>query len=656
MKHMIGYAAAFLIAGTLVACSVQTTTKDAPSFDTVRKEAVNSDNILQNKEGTELYIANLDANTVSIVNEKTQKVEEEIPVGKEPVQLALSPDEDRLYVSCRYDNKIDVILLEEGKVVDSYEVGKEPFGLLTSQNGKTLYVANYRESTIMMVDVKSGDVTETIPVDDRPRTMAETADGKKLYIPHYLSGEISVLDTEKKKVAKTIKLAGSPDVSDRKKSQGIPNTLEQFVIAPDGKTAWIPHLVTNIDTPIQFEETIFPAISIIDLEKDEELVDKRKELFDEINVLNSKNETMIVSNPYDVAFQKDGSKAYVVMSGSEDLVVFDLKRGGNATQILRRIEGDNPRGILLSNNGETLYVHNAMSHDLATIDSGGSSTHSRAKKLQDNISLIKKDPLDPQVRKGKTIFYSANSDEFEADITGNNWMSCVSCHSDGEINGLTLMTGRGQRNVPTNTRTAETGLFTWDGSRDDFTDYLLTVQGEMGGMMKYEPGEKLPADVEKMYDDLFAYLKDPLSFPVPQSPYKKNGELTSSAKDGKALFEGKASCISCHSGSQFTDSVEATGEDGKLTTDVTDYLHDIGTANRYDVSTKGDARADFTNPRDGKSFDTPSLVGVWATGPYLHDGSAGTIEESIQRHQYEEKSELSQIEMSKIADYVRSLD
>ncbi|UTE78825.1 beta-propeller fold lactonase family protein [Rossellomorea sp. KS-H15a] len=656
MKKIIGYATAFLLAGTLVACSIQTTTKDTPSFDTVRKEAVNSDNILQNKEGTELYIANLDANTVSIVNEKTQKVEEEIPVGKEPVQLALSPDEDRLYVSCRYDNKIDVISLEEGKVVDSYEVGKEPFGLLTSQNGKTLYVANYRESTIMMVDVKSGDVTETIPVHDRPRTLAETADGKKIYIPHYLSGEISVLDAEKKKVAKTFKLADSPDVSDRKKSQGIPNTLEQFVIAPDGKTAWIPHLVTNVDTPIQFEETIFPAISIIDVEKDEELVNERKELFDEINVLDSKNETMIVSNPYDVAFQKDGSKAYVVMSGSEDLVVFDLKRGGNATQILRRIEGDNPRGILLNKDGETLYVHNAMSHDLATIDSGGESVHSRAKKLNDNISLIKKDPLDPQIRKGKTIFYSANSEEFEADITGNNWMSCASCHSDGEINGLTLMTGKGQRNVPTNVQTSENGLFLWDGSRDDFTDYLLTVQGEMGGMMKYEPGEELPANVEKMYDDLFAFLKEPQSFPVPQSPYKENGELTSSAKEGKALFEGKASCISCHSGSQFTDSVKATGEDGKLTTDVTDYLHDIGTANRYDMSTKGDPRAKFTNPRDGKSFDTPSLVGVWATGPYLHDGSAGTIEESILGHQYEGKSELSQIEMSKIADYVRSLD
>lgn len=135
-------------------------------------------------------------------------------------------------------------------------------------------------------------------------------------------------------MVKAITLAQSPDKTDRKKSHGVPNTIERFAISPDRKKAFVPHLLTNVDTPIHFEETIFPAVSVIDLEKVEEIVGERKELFDEINVLDVKNETMIVSNPYDVAFQPDGSKAYVIMSGSEDLVVFDLTSRGNATQIL----------------------------------------------------------------------------------------------------------------------------------------------------------------------------------------------------------------------------------------------------------------------------------------------------------------------------------
>lgn len=107
-------------------------------------------------------------------------------------------------------------------------------------------------------------------------------------MPHYLEGKISVVDTESNKVKKVITLAPSPDKEDRKKSQGIPNTLEQFVIAPDGKTAWVPHMLTNIDTPIQFEETVFPAVSIIDLEKDEEVTKQRKQLFEAMNVKDTK--------------------------------------------------------------------------------------------------------------------------------------------------------------------------------------------------------------------------------------------------------------------------------------------------------------------------------------------------------------------------------
>ncbi|MFD6441292.1 beta-propeller fold lactonase family protein, partial [Peribacillus sp. NPDC060186] len=584
--------------------------------------------MVMNKVGDTIYIANIDVNTVTIVDSQTKKVKAEIPVGKSPVQLTLSPDENKLYVSCRYDDKIDIISIEKEKVVDSLDVGIEPYGVVTSQDGKRLYVANHRSSTISVIDLSRKKVESEIEVGDRPRTIAITAGGNKLYVPHYLEGKISVINTDTEEVKKVIHLADSPDKNDRKKSQGIPNTLEQFVIDPDGKKAWIPHLLTNVDTPIHFQETIFPAISVIDLTTDEEIIDERKELFEEMNVTDKKNEAIIFSNPYDVVFHPNGNKAYVIMSGSEDLVVFDLNRGGNATQILRRINGNNPRGAVISPDGETIYVHNAMSHDLAEISTGGNSPYARAKMKGENLVLISKDPLSPLVREGKTIFYSGNSEEFATEITGNNWMSCISCHADGETNGLTLMTPKGPRGVPSNVLTTKTGLFMWDGSRDDFTDYILTVQGEMGGMTEFDSGKPLPKDVQHMYDAMFAYLDDPDSFPIPKSPYhNKDGSLTTTAEEGRELFEGKAGCIACHAGTQFTDSVKAIDANGHLTTSNTNFLHNIGTTNPLDKQSKGDARTGFTNPRDTLHFDVPTLRGVWATAPYFHDGSAKTIEE-----------------------------
>ncbi|MBB3906961.1 beta-propeller fold lactonase family protein [Anoxybacteroides rupiense] len=624
---------------------------------TIRHYAVHSDNIAINKKGTMLYIANIDVPSVTLIDAKTKQKKAEIAVGKEPRQLALSPDEQFLYVSCMHDDRVDIISLKEKKVMGHLKTGIEPFGVVTSQDGRTLYVANYRSGTVSVFDLEKQKETKEIPVGDRPRTLALTADGRKLYVPHYLDGKISVIDTKKNQVIKEITLAPSPDQEDRKKSQGIPNTLEQFVIAPDGKKAYIPHLLTNIDTPIQFEETVFPAISVIDLASDQELVDERKELFAEINVQDVKNETIIVSNPYDIVFQPDGSKMYAVMSGSEDLVVFDLKRGGNATQILRRIEGNNPRGIVISPNGKQLFVHNAMSHDLAVIHTGGKAPYAKARSVKGTIRLIAKDSLSPLVREGKTIFYSANSDEFAIDITGNNWMSCASCHSDGEINGLTLLTPKGPRNVPSNVLTTKTGLFMWDGSRDDFSDYIHTVQNEMGGMMALDPGKPLPSDVQHMYDAILAYLDDPHSFPVPKSPYRnKDGSLTAKAQEGEKLFNGKGNCLSCHRGEYFTDSTKAVDDQGVLTIANTAYLHDIGTANPQDKASNGDARAHFANPRTPKQWDTPTLRGVWATAPYLHDGSAKTIEEAIQRHQTKEVTSLTKGEIAAIAEYVRSLE
>ncbi|NKE07116.1 beta-propeller fold lactonase family protein [Mesobacillus selenatarsenatis] len=648
----------FLLAG-LIAVSIAGCTKKASGtmeFDITRDYAVNSNNIIMNKKGTMIYTANIDISTVSFFDTKKQKVVAEVKVGREPRQMTLSPDENYLYVANMYDNKIDIVSIKDEKVIGSLETGIEPFGVVTSQDGKTLYVANYRSGTVSVFDLQHKKQVEEIEVGDRPRSLAITADGSKIYVPQYLNGSITVIDTVGNEVVKEIQLAQSPDKSDVKKSQGIPNSLEQFVISPDGKTAWVPHMLTNIDTPIHFEETIFPAISVIDLERDEEIIDKRKELFDEINVSDSKNQTIIVSNPYDIVFKPDGSKAYAVMSGSEDLVVFDLNRGGNATQIVRRINGDNPRGAVVSPDGESLFVHNAMSHDMSVLKAGG-GTYSRVKAAGENIALVSNDPMDPLEREGKKIFYSANSDEYAAEITGNNWMSCASCHADGDMNGLTLQTPKGPRNVPSNVLTTKTGLFMWDGSRDDFEDYLLTVQGEMGGMMKYDAGNPLPEDIAHMYDAMFAFLDNPESFPPPKSPYRlKDGELSEAALEGKELFEGKAGCLSCHGGNNFTDSVKAVDRNGQLTTDNQDFLYDIGTSNTLDKESAGDARAAMKNPRDQKRFDTPTLRGVWATAPYFHDGSAKTLEDAISRHNTKELSGLTRGEITKIAEYVGSLE
>jgi cytochrome c peroxidase len=85
--------------------------------------------------------------------------------------------------------------------------------------------------------------------------------------------------------------------------------------------------------------------------------------------------------------------------------------------------------------------------------------------------------------------------------------------------------------------------------------------------------------------------------PVP-SPRLVNGRLSPAAERGRELFMAdQVGCVRCHPPPFYTDCRS----------------HDVGTRGRED------------GPKD--EFDTPSLVELWRTGPYLHDGSAPIVRE-----------------------------
>ena len=104
-----------------------------------------------------------------------------------------------------------------------------------------------------------------------------------------------------------------------------------------------------------------------------------------------------------------------------------------------------------------------------------------------------------------------------------------------------------------------------------------------------------PESEAKAIDEYLKSLK-----PVP-SPHLENGQLSESAKRGQRLF-ASAGCIHCHSGPAMTNG------------------------DAFDVGTGRGREQD-------QPLDTPSLIEVWRTSPYLHDGRAATIREVLDRSQ-----------------------
>jgi mono/diheme cytochrome c family protein len=139
-----------------------------------------------------------------------------------------------------------------------------------------------------------------------------------------------------------------------------------------------------------------------------------------------------------------------------------------------------------------------------------------------------------------------------------------------------------------------------------------------------EPKAGLSPDL----DALAAYVASLDRFDI--SPYRAGSQIVSAdAAAGREVFAAKA-CGTCHAGTKFSGSGDGT-------------LSDIGTI-------KPSSGQRLYSPLAG--FDVPTLRDVWATAPYLHDGSAPTLADAVRAHR---NVTLSDDEMRQITAYLREL-
>jgi mono/diheme cytochrome c family protein len=245
------------------------------------------------------------------------------------------------------------------------------------------------------------------------------------------------------------------------------------------------------------------------------------------------------------------------------------------------------------------------------------------------------------MRHGQFLFNTANSDLVP--ITNNHWMACATCHVEGRSDAVTWRFLAGPRDTPSNAGgVGDTGFLLHTADRRAVTDYWQTIDDEQGGQFfstgpdggKVETTEQaLILDLQ----DLQTYVN--LAIPVPVPP---TTDPTLVAAGETLFYSGDVGCSSCHSGPAYTDSGE--GNLPGLVLEDKVLLHDVGSCNTGDypdvdhTDEDGNPRypcalpAGATCPNGELScvgFDTPTLRGVAASAPYLHDGSAPTIRDVL---------------------------
>jgi cytochrome c peroxidase len=126
------------------------------------------------------------------------------------------------------------------------------------------------------------------------------------------------------------------------------------------------------------------------------------------------------------------------------------------------------------------------------------------------------------------------------------------------------------------------------------------------------PGQ--PIDVDAIATALAAFERtlEPAMTPFDRWVAGDETAISSAAKRGFALFNGKAACVACHNGWRFTD----------------DQFHDIGTTTTDQGRGKA-AKDDSLN----FAFKTPTLRSVALRGPYMHNASLATLDDVVRHYE-----------------------
>jgi cytochrome c peroxidase len=264
-------------------------------------------------------------------------------------------------------------------------------------------------------------------------------------------------------------------------------------------------------------------------------------------------------------------------------------------------------GLQLLKDG-TAIVANYLSNSVQIVDLD-------AGEVTKEISLG--GPSEPDLaRVGEAIFY-------DADRSMHSWFSCHTCHTDGHTAGQVFDTRNDKtygtpKLTPSLRGVAETGPWTWHGWQTNLHDAMKRSLSESMATKQRVTDEDAEA--------LVAYLKT-IGHPVNQRSLTADAELSHKLEVGRSLFSGKAGCMNCHNGSQFTSD---STFDGKV-------------EDRKD-------RDPLYNP--------PTLKGIASRRRFLHTGKARSLDAVLTKYHRPEDlvgESLTDEERDALIEYLKSL-
>ena len=152
-------------------------------------------------DGAKLLEVNHGSSTVTLIASCGGQVIKSIPVGSNPLQVAVSPDSSFAIVTS-FDNFINFIDLTSNSVVNTIQTTGtiNPSGVAISPDGTTAYVTSFSgmgfgTAALLTINIAQHSVVRQLAMPDFPQSVFLTPDGALAYVMCSLSNQIAVVDT-----------------------------------------------------------------------------------------------------------------------------------------------------------------------------------------------------------------------------------------------------------------------------------------------------------------------------------------------------------------------------------------------------------------------------------------------------------------------------
>ena len=133
-------------------------------------------------DGREVWIANGKDNSISIIDTEKLEVIENLPTGIFPVRVKFTLDGQYVVVNCKNSKEVNIFNVSDRSLIKTIDLKRSyieeffshttvPVGLLMHPNGKVAFIAASNSNNVLVLDLKEWEIIGELEAGDHPDGM-----------------------------------------------------------------------------------------------------------------------------------------------------------------------------------------------------------------------------------------------------------------------------------------------------------------------------------------------------------------------------------------------------------------------------------------------------------------------------------------------------